>query len=108
MFLKFERGSVYTRNFSLIGEDQVRAVTAKNARPDVEYEVADGSQIPNLGEKDFSAITEGGLFRNMNAQVADVNKALLSVSRIVNAAPEWCSTVTAFTSNMKPQASGHH
>ena len=70
---------------TVIGEDQVRAVTATNARPDVKHEVADGSQIPNLGEKAFSAVTDNGLFRNMSAQVADVNKALLSVSRIVKA-----------------------
>ena len=70
---------------TVIDEDQVRAVTASNARPDVKYEVADGSQIPNLGEKAFGAVTDNGLFRNMSAQVADVNKALLSVSRIVKA-----------------------
>ena len=45
---------------TVIGEDQVRAVVAKNARPDVKYEVADGSQIPKLGERDFGAVNEGG------------------------------------------------
>ena len=63
----------------------VKAVTAKNVKPDVKYEVADGSQIPHLGEKEFEAYTEAGLWRNMTAQVTEVNKALLSVSRMVRA-----------------------
>ena len=70
---------------TVVGEDMVKAVPAQNARPDVVYEVADGSQIPHLGEKKFNAVTESGLLRRMVAQVTEVNKALLSVSKIVNA-----------------------
>ncbi len=51
----------------------------------VEYEVATGVTIPNLGEKWFVAVAEEGQRRKMKAQVCAVNKALLSVSRMVQA-----------------------
>ena len=35
---------------TVIGEHQVKAVAAIDPRPDIKYEVADGSHIPNLGE----------------------------------------------------------
>ena len=70
---------------TVVGEEMVKAVAASNVRPDVKYEVADGSHIPHLGEKQFSAVTEDGLLRKMSVHVTEVNKALLSVSRIVNA-----------------------
>ena len=50
----------------------------------MKYEVADGSYIEHLGEKNFTAVTDAGLEHYMTAQVTDVNKALLSVSRLVN------------------------
>ena len=93
---------------TVVGEDMVKAVPAENARADVVYEGADGSQIPHLCEKKFSAVTECGLLRRMVAQVTEVNKALLSVSKIVNAGNRWCSTVAVVTSNTKPRASGCH
>ena len=39
--------------------------------------------IDNLGEKKFVGHSEGGHKRGMTAQVCDVNKALLSVKRMV-------------------------
>ena len=51
----------------------------------VQYEVANGLRIPNLGEKRFVGETEEGFKRNMTAQVCDVNKALLSVAKVVAA-----------------------
>ena len=45
---------------TLIGENMVRAVEAKNPRPDIKYEVADGTHISNLGEKYFGACTDDG------------------------------------------------
>ena len=48
----------------------------------MEYEVADGRAIPNLGERRCMMWTEGaGEARQINLQVADVHKALLSLSR---------------------------
>ena len=46
---------------TVIGRDMVKAVQAKGARPDVKYEVADGSYIEHLGEKNFIALTDAGL-----------------------------------------------
>ena len=46
------------------------------------YEVADGSEIPNLGESRCVVWTENATeARKINLQVADVHKALLSLSR---------------------------
>ena len=51
----------------------------------VKYEVANCVRIQNLGEKRFVGYSEGGQSREITAQVCDVNKPLLSVSKIVNA-----------------------
>ena len=51
----------------------------------VQYEVADGALIPNLGEKKFVAVSDAGVTRQMKAQVCEVNKALLSVHRVAQA-----------------------
>ena len=51
----------------------------------MQYEVASGDLIPNLGEKNFVAYGEGGQARTIKAQVCEVNKPLLSVSRMVQA-----------------------
>ena len=42
-------------------------------------------EIANLGEKSFTAVGEGGQERAIKAQVCEVNKALLSVHRMVQA-----------------------
>ena len=51
----------------------------------MEYEVADGTRIKNEGEKTLDADTEGGAVRRITAQVCAVNKALLSVRKVVAA-----------------------
>ena len=51
----------------------------------VKYEVANGVRIPNLGERRFKGATEEGILKNITAQVCDVNKPLLSVSKVVAA-----------------------
>ena len=48
----------------------------------MEYEVANGESIPNLGERRCLMWTEdGSSVKHINMQVADVHKALLSLSR---------------------------
>ena len=48
----------------------------------LEYEFATGASIPNLGEKKCEMWTEGAsAAKTINMQVADVHKALLSLSR---------------------------
>ena len=63
----------------------VETVEGEAMREGVRYEVADGTWIPNLGEKQVVAVSDGGLMRQMKAQVCDVNRALLSVHRVVQA-----------------------
>ena len=46
-------------------------------------EVANGHSIPNLGEHRFVGTTEEGMQRSIVAQVADVNKALMSFKKLV-------------------------
>ena len=41
--------------------------------------------IPNLGGEQFVAASDGGIMRQMKAQVCDVNKALLNVHRVAQA-----------------------
>ena len=54
-------------------------------RQGITYEVANGVRIANLGEKAFIGVTEDGQEKEINAQVCEVNKALLSVSKAVKA-----------------------
>ena len=42
-------------------------------------------RIPNLGERRFKGVTEEGILKNITAHVCDVNKPLLSVSKVVAA-----------------------
>ena len=55
------------------------------SRRGVEYEVANGVRIANEGEQKFAGSSEEGVERTLTAQVCDVNKALLSVRKVVAA-----------------------
>jgi len=73
---------------SVVADDMIAKVAKLEGdamRKGVRYEVADGTLIPNLGEKQFVAVSDGGVMRQMKAQVCDVNKALLSVHRVAQA-----------------------
>jgi hypothetical protein len=73
---------------TVVGEDMLTDIETKEgwaSKHGVQYEVANGERIPNVGEKKFQGITEHGLARNITAQVCDVNKALLSVKKIIAA-----------------------
>ena len=48
----------------------------------VEYEVANGIKIPNLGEQKFVGHTTVGYQKQIKSQVCDVTKPLASVARI--------------------------
>ena len=72
---------------TVIPEDLIKSVQTKPSSASlrgVMYEVANGERIPNMGEKTFQALTDGeGFVRGITAQVCDVNKPLLSVSKLV-------------------------
>ena len=73
---------------TVISEDMVSAVKLREgpaSKRGVLYETANGETIPNLGEKQFVAESEEGMKKRITAQVADVNKGLLSVKKIVAA-----------------------
>ena len=44
---------------TVVNDRMMEAVAAVNPRPDMKYEVADGSHIPNLEENQFAAYTDG-------------------------------------------------
>jgi hypothetical protein len=72
----------------VVGEDMLNTVKTQEGpaqRRGVVYEVANGVRIPNWGEKRFVGVSNEGIERGMTAQVCDVNKALLSVKKIVAA-----------------------
>ena len=55
---------------------------SEQSQSGMEYEVANGESIPNLGERRCLMMTEGSRqVKRINFQVVDVHKALLSVSR---------------------------
>jgi len=73
---------------TVIGENMLSSVELNESwasKNGVEYEVANGERIPNLGEKKFQGVTTSGTTRNLTAQVCEVNKALLSVKKIIAA-----------------------
>ena len=73
---------------TVVGDDMLTSIETKESwgsKKGVEYEVANGDTIPNLGEKKFNGVTESGITRNLTAQVCEVNKALLSVKKIISA-----------------------
>ena len=73
---------------TVVGESMLPGVETKPgeaSRRGVQYEVANGDRIDNLGEKKFTCVVEEGCECDMKAQVCDVNKALLSVREMAQA-----------------------
>ena len=65
--------------------DGIETLEGPDKKRGIQYEVADGTLIPNLGEKKYEAVSDAGVRRHMRSQVCDVNRALLSVHRCVQA-----------------------
>ena len=53
------------------------------AQRGTEYEIADGSSTPNLGEKEMAVMTREGTLRGYRAQVAEVSSPLESVRQLL-------------------------
>ena len=71
---------------TVMSEDMLQSVETKEGRGSkngVVYEVANGVRIANLGEKKFLGTSGEGISRQITAQVCDVNKGLLSVSKMM-------------------------
>ena len=58
-------------------------VKGEAAMAGVRYEIADGNEIPNLGEKLMPVMTREGTWKGLKAEVADISKALQSVRSLV-------------------------
>jgi hypothetical protein len=65
--------------------ESIKTIEGPASKRGVMYEVASGHQIPNEGEKRFTAVTEEGQERNLTLQVCDVNQGLLSVAKMAQA-----------------------
>ena len=73
---------------TVVNDDMLMSIETKpsaSSRRGVEYEVANGCTIPNLGEKRFRGFSIEGQGKDITAQVCDVNKALLSVRKVAAA-----------------------
>ena len=68
---------------TVVGPASVKAVSPSDPNPRKSYRLVDGSLIPNRGEKSFIGMTEEGLAKKPKVQVADVDRALMSVAQIV-------------------------
>ena len=69
---------------TVVGKGGVRAVKASSPDPNKQYNMFDGSTIPNLGEKGFRALTDDSKHLCLQAQVPEAVKPLLSVVQIVH------------------------
>ena len=58
-------------------------VEGEAAKAGVKYEIANGDEIPNLGEKLMPIMTNEGTTRGLKAQVAEVSKPLQAVRSLV-------------------------
>ena len=85
-WIEIEMGVDSGASETVIGPDMISNVELKEGehkRRGVQYEVATGELIPNLGEKRFVAVSENNVARKLTSQVADVNQALLSVRKMM-------------------------
>ncbi len=57
-------------------------IQGEAAKAGVTYEVANGEEIPNLGERLLAVMTAEGTTRGLRAQVADVSKPLQAVRQL--------------------------
>ncbi len=60
------------------------------SRAGVEYEIANGKTIPNLGEKKMGVLTQEGTLRGYSSQCADVSKSLQSVRAMLQSGHAVC------------------
>ena len=65
-----------------VGRDY-EVVRGEAAMAGVRYEIADDNEIPNLGEKLMLVMTREGTWRRLQAEVADIARALQSVRSLV-------------------------
>ena len=85
-YIEFYVGSGATE--TVMSEKMLASVELKEGlarKQGVAHEVTNGDRVANLGEREFTGMTEGGGTKRIKAQVCEVNNALLSVSKAVTA-----------------------
>ena len=71
---------------TVIGETQAKTIpTTRSSKPGIKYALANGELVDNEGEKNMVICSIEGVSRSIAAQVTEVNKPLLSVSKMVKA-----------------------
>ena len=71
---------------TVMGQNMLSSVETKEgaaSKTEVEYDIATGALILNLGEKKFQAASQEGVTRSITAQVCAVNMALMSVKKVM-------------------------
>ena len=79
---------------SAVSDDMLTRVTTVEGyaqKKGVQYEVADGTLTPNLGEKKFVAVSDGGVTRQMKAHACEVNKACFLCTALFKREIGWSS-----------------
>ena len=67
------------------------------SRAGVEYEVANGDTLPNLGEKKMAVLTAEGTLRGYQTQCADVSKSLQAIRALsATFALGWATALTTW------------
>ena len=85
----------------------IPAVPSNQSKAGMSYEVADGGEIPNLGERKCLMLTPGCHFpKKIIFQVADVHKPLLSATRAADAGFD--CLLGKVGGELIPQAGGEH
>ena len=51
----------------------------------MQYHTADGTRIPNLGQKTLAAVSEQGFALSQTVQIADISRPLTSVGELADA-----------------------
>jgi hypothetical protein len=62
--------------------EKYKVTESRASKAGVSYAVANGNQIPNLGEKFFPVVTKEGTLRGYQSQCADVTSVLQSVNHL--------------------------
>ena len=78
---------------TVMSDQQVTSIpTVSGSKIKTQYRTANGEVIENEGEKDMLMNTTEGVSRIIKAQVTEVRRVLMSVSKLVKAGNTSCST----------------
>ena len=91
-------------SLTVINNGMAKEVNASGAKPEMRYQIADDSVTENMGQKSFTAMTDAGTTDQLSPQDTDVNKALLSVVKTVDAGNKVSDSNRTQKRSVRPQA----